>query len=381
MPASKDDEAKESKLVSFLAFLAMVVGAVLAVVSSRATQSESLWAVDRLVRVDTSYENSMPVLTTRKVFCIMLGVGVSVCVAAIIGCLGAVFRHKKIVCCYVVLAAIFTLSMVAGGVQTIQRKFQVEELVSEQVETLCEPEMYMKFGLNLPCSWGAIYNRSGPGCGPPCEKRLEVLRDPQVDGCGLLPILCKDFTYTQFAATECTALALEQNQEWYAIVADASGCEAFCNEDIVCQQYIVARSTAGMESAAVECVLMSGLPARHPAPTWTALPLGQGPAHLGNSEKSCYKRVEPLVLEKFRESNSFLSMMTIILACVLFCSTSVTCCLMYNVNVKRKGKPTGCELFIMLFPCCGEGVRKKFDGRKFQRTGSGESEDDDEAKE
>merc|ERR1712125_247779 len=74
-------------------------------------------------------------------------------------------------------------------------------------------------------------------------------------------------------------------------------------------------------------------------------------------------RTKPYVLQRFQDYGAKLAAATITLGLVLVLSGTVTCGLMYNINVRRSGKPTGQALCLMLCcPCCPQPPPRKFAG-------------------
>mmetsp|Transcript_45322 Transcript_45322/g.129385 ORF Transcript_45322/g.129385 Transcript_45322/m.129385 type:complete len:389 (+) Transcript_45322:85-1251(+) len=377
MPASKDEEEKESNRAAWLAALASLTGLVLVVVSVAAMRSGALFVVDRLVLLDAAWRGRLdtppPVVTTRRIFEVLIFVGFLVICTSFLGIMGARTRHKSAVCTYVVFAAIFTVIMLAGGISTIQRKALVEPLIARQVVDLCNATTYIRLATQLRCKFAKSYAPSEiTPCGVFCDFRANLLR--QLQGCIVMPRLCEQFFYEEFRSGDCAAEIAQGGSAIYMASETSERCRQLCDDDIRCTAY----AHSGAAPAKPErCLLGQGVAADHPPPRWSALAPTQAAEYLGGGGRvSCFRRTEPRVLERFRTHGTRLAVSTMVLGLVLTVSTTFSCCLMYNLNIKRRGRPTAAELALMLCcPCCARDAHRKFS--KPQE--SDESDEEEEA--
>jgi len=80
----------------------------------------------------------------------------------------------------------------------------------------------------------------------------------------------------------------------------------------------------------------------------------------GNTPK-CYERTMPQTLGRFQYYGWYLALTTIALGITLSLSVCLTCVFAYNSNFRRRDKPNGTELCMMLFcPCFAEHYDRKF---------------------
>merc|ERR1712187_300425 len=63
----------------------------------------------------------------------------------------------------------------------------------------------------------------------------------------------------------------------------------------------------------------------------------------GGWTHKCFKRKEPLILVKFLNTGMYLALSTSLVGILLLLSTFCTCCILYNVNMSRRGLPTAIE--------------------------------------
>jgi len=350
-----------------LAAVSLMAGVLLAAVSFAGLRSEALWTIDRIVVFNVAWQGGrgtlLPLLTTRRIFKILVGVGLVVSAAAVVGILGARTRHKSLVCTYVALASTLSAVTLMGGVQAIQRKSVVEPLVHREVMDLCNATRYIRLSSAMGCKWASAYAPSEvPSCGNICQWRVDVFG--QMRGCAVMPRLCTSFFYEELnpgmGASDCVAAISQTGSAMYGASEGRAACQDLCDKDIRCAAY--AYSSASLAKPEL-CLLGAGVASAHPSPEWSAflLPTEATAFLSGGSNLQCYRRTEPRVLDDFRTHGTRLAVTTLTLGLILAVSTVNSCRLMYNVNMRRRGKPSATELGAMMCcPCCAQETHSKF---------------------
>jgi len=362
MPATKYEEEKESNIAAFLATLSLVNGIILCFVSILATRSGALYVIDRLVVFNAAWhtrsEDAPFVLTTRRIYEYLIFVGFLVVMSSVLGIAGAKSRNRHLVCTYVVLAGTFTVVMLAGGVQTIQRRSVVEPMIFSQVKDICNATTYMRLASSIPCKFAESYSPSElTPCGVYCRYRAGLLR--QLQGCTVMPRLCQQFFYEELPPEACAAEITQGHSMMYLAAEGSERCREFCDNDIRCTAYAYSGPSAAKPE---RCLLGQGVGADHLPPRWSPIHPSEAAEYLsGGSRMACFRRTEPMVLARFKTHGMRLAASTMALGLVLLASTAVSCCVMYNANFKRRDLPKGTELALMMCcPCCAGETRRRF---------------------
>jgi len=366
--SGEEDEEKESGRVMALAGLTLIAGLVLLLVSLEAIHSKALFEVDRLVRYNAEYgpgDNAL-VITTRTLFKILVGVGFLVLFSAITGLIGAKQRNKGMVCTYVVTGAVLAMVMLTCATMALNRRSMIEPVVTKQVSELCEPATYIRLAVNMPCDWAVGLvpagedNATAIACGAiacqPKIARLKNLGAAEGGGCWLMQRLCKTFLYEEKPRAEVLVLT-DPNATVYKANRSASqpwvpeSCGDECNDDISCKGYIHT-TIDGSEGAPANCYLNGASRIWRVNPTaWIPMTAAAAEVEIeAAAESKSYLRTEPESIAKFQEENLRMSVVTLVLGVLITISAFVAMVLMYNVNIKRKGKHEGGSLAMMI--CC-----------------------------
>jgi len=256
----------------------------------------------------------------------------------IVCCLAVYTKHKKLAATFTSPTATLALVSVLAGVQAFQRKALVEPVIYDLVEDLCNFTTYVRLGRNIPCDWQADF-ASEPlsECNDFCQARVESLSS--LDGCDILPDLCGAFSYNQVSCEDQVV-----SQQMYSTEAALGGCASKCDDDIACTGYMHNGST---------CVLTAGVETQHPPPDWQLESPESVSPGAGETSWTCFERETPVALEDFESYGTGLAWMTVILGAILLVAACSSMMLLYDANVKRRGKPTARNLaMLMCCPCC-----------------------------
>jgi len=354
-----EDDHQESNVSAYLAFLVALAGIILIIVSIVALLSDALWAVDRLVKFNASFENSMPPITTRRIFALLIVAGSFIIVAALIGIIGAKSRVRILLSIYVITAFCFSMLAVVGSIQAIQRRNTVEPMIIRQVNDFCNGTTYKRLFMNLGCSGANLYAEPLPACNVFCQSRVQTLE--RLDGCKVLPMLCKHFEYQQLSSTECANMLAQSSSMMIAKYHQSEdACRDHCDQNVLCDRFMFLDSSAGVNPYG--CFLNGGSPTNQLFQDWIRIQPSQAinPA-TDLSYARCFSRTESIVSTEFRSEGVRLAVFTLIVSVTLVLSLIYTCCQMYNVSMKRDRQPNGCELAGMVFcPCCTQGLYEKY---------------------
>eukprot|EP00928_Gymnodinium_smaydae_P047033 TRINITY_DN31372_c0_g1_i1.p1 TRINITY_DN31372_c0_g1~~TRINITY_DN31372_c0_g1_i1.p1 ORF type:complete len:443 (+),score=72.61 TRINITY_DN31372_c0_g1_i1:80-1330(+) len=355
-----EDERSQGFGTACLALLALLYGHVLLVVCYIAWSSEAIDTVDSLVRFDLNFGPDTFLPTTKTIFWGLMVVGALVALVAAMGIAAAATRSKGFTSAYVLLSSILAVVMLIAGIEALERRQTVDPIIRGQVEDLCNGTTYIRLTMNLGCPWTSKFNVTTPVCNEFCMDRVTRLR--ALDGCTLLPLLCERFMYEDAGVSQCAASLGQLTTPLYVAAfgmagfdGDSESCAAACDADIMCDSYFYGRATDGT----IKCALTSALPATHQPPEWTALAPADATAYF-SGEPMCWQRTKSRVLEQFEKYDFRVSMVTIVLAFALGISSCGSCLHMYNINVRREGKPNACSLCYMMLCPCFAGDYKRF---------------------
>lgn len=399
MPETEEGKQLESRASAVTASLALVCGLVLVYVSFHGWQSEAVEIVDHLVKYDSTYYHSargtaleIPTLTTKRIMGSVFWMSILVVVVAIVGIMGSLLRHKGPVCAYVLFATCLSLVVLVSSVQTSQRRILADPVLMRQADRLCNASTYIQLTSGLGCSFASDYTQSEvEPCGALCKFRVEQLKRHR--GCHMLPKLCSAFAYERLPGGGCLAAALETGMVAYkhkgaSMCSDE--CRAACDMDIGCDTFINVMHRGGVHE---QCVTLTSRASYHNPANWTRFTKGyqkfldrlrnaSAPADDASIVESnwthqCFRRTKPQVLLEFLDVGMYLSLTTGLLAMLLLLSTFCTCCILYNVNMSRRGLPTAFELgFMMLCPCWSQHVHRKFKEDYFKHHEKGDDDSD-----
>lgn len=385
-PQNDEEEERESSRTACAAGVVLLAGFLLVGVSFCGLETGALFVVDKLVIFDSSWHvgrgmqeaSWYPEITARRIFEALLFIGFIVVLAGILGILGARTRRKELVCTYVVLASIFTVVTFFCAVEVLLRRGAVVPLIERQVRDLCNATTYMRLASHIPCKWTSSYSPAESGsCGQVCQLRTGYLRE--LNGCIVLPRLCEQFFYEELPSDTCATAITEKDSMLYMAlgIKSHSRCKELCDKDIKCEAY--AYSEAAPPAFPERCILGQGVVGTHLPPEWASLsPLDVGEYLSGKGSTKCFRRTDSVVLDNFRRHSARLAACTLLLGFILLGSSLRSCCLMYNVNVKRRDKPTAHELGLMMCcPCCAEEHHRRFNEPSLSEEGSDYDEDDE----
>lgn len=365
MPGQAQDEreAKLSKGVLVSAALGGLCGVISIIVSGVALDSEALWTVDRLVRVNNEFDGQSQLFpTTRSMIFVVLVAGCISIVTSSAGVIGGHTKQKIPVTVYVIVAAITSIFFLFFGWFAFYRMSIVAPMIERQVTTYCNATTYERLALNAPCEWAAgLYGTAVPACGDICQNRITVLNS--FSGCDILPELCKLNVYKDTTAAECiTEIDATEGPVMYATgpgVLTESECLNACDQDIACDGII----SYGPSVTTSVCVKTSGLLVRSPLqpldPTvaaWTpmARPLRVSAALAAGIESTltCKNTDYPSVIDSYNKHASRAGIVIITLGVILLISTTLACFFMYELNMGRPNTPSpGSICYAMLCPC------------------------------
>lgn len=398
MPNTAEEDRLESRASAFTALLTLVCGLFLMSVSFRGMHSEAVDILDDLVKFDTAYPGQMagsdiPPLTTKRIMQSLFWMSILVVVAAVIGIVGSMLRQKGPVCVYVVLASALSLVVLVSAAQTSQRRILAAPMLMRQVEDICMPVRYIRLTHTLGCDFAKVYDEAEMKhpCGPYCQFRVQALQE--FHGCEVLPKLCTSFTYEELQSGGCLSAALQTGMAVYrhtGLPMSADDCHAACDNDIGCSTVI---NLLHEGSGQAQCMVLSARASFHSTANWTEV--GQGARlYLGKHGNAtgtvngwthqCFRRAQPRVLVEFMDCGLRLAVATASLGVALLLSVFCTFCILYNVNMSRRGLPTALELgLMMLCPCCSHHVHRRFHEDYFEKDfaegdSDGEEEDSDD---
>lgn len=390
MPATAGEKQLESRASAATAALALVCGLVLAYVSFNGWQGDAVEVVDHLVKFDSTYLSStrgvleIPTLTTKSIMRSVFWMSILVVITSIIGVVGSLLRQKGPVCTYVLFATCLSLVVLVSAVQTSQRRILAGPVLMRQAERLCNTSTYIQLSAGLGCNYTSQYNQEEVDvCGTLCTFRVDQLK--KHNGCTLLPRLCSAFTYEQLEGGGCLAAALGTGMVAYKhrgapMTADA--CRHSCDNDIGCDTFINMEHTDGR----TQCVVLTTHAVERSPANWTQFTKGFQNLLTTKPNASaaqawthqCFRRAKPEVLLEFMDLGLHLAVTTALLAVLLLLSTVCTCCILYNVNMSRRGLPTAWELaLLMLCPCFSQHVHRKFNEEYFADKDEEEEDDSD----
>lgn len=396
MPATDDEKRLESRASAVTASLALVCGLVLLYVSFWGWQSDAVDTVDHVVKFDSTYLSSargvleIPTLTTRMIMRSVFWMSVLVVIVAIVGIVGSLLRHKGPVCAYVLFATCLSLVVLVSSVQTSHRRILAGPVLMRQAEKLCNTRTYIQLSTGLGCTFASHYNQSEvDSCGALCKFRVDQLKKHR--GCEVLPKLCSAFDYERLEGGGCLAAALGTGMVAYKHKGSSMcshACRTECDRDIGCDTFIHMKWSGGKE----QCVVLTARATYHDPANWTHFTKGfrkvltrlrndSAPAENASLvgahlEHQCFRRAKPEVLLEFMDIGLYLAVTTGVLAALLLLSTFCTCCILYNVNMSRRGLPTAFELgFMMCCPCFSQHVHRKFKEDYFRDDEKGEDSD------
>jgi len=282
--------------------------------------------------------------------------------------------------------------VLVSSAQTSQRRLLATPVLMRQAENLCNTSTYIQLSTGLECNYTKLYDKSEvPPCGPLCEFRVKELRKNK--GCSVLPRLCSAFDYEELEGGGCLEAALDTGMVAYKHKGESmtfDSCKEACDSDIGCDTFITLSHTGGE----AQCVILSARATWHNPRNWTKFTRGFRKflaRHQNRSAESdssnvmgegwdhqCLRRTKPQVLLDFMDMGLYLAVTTASLAVVLLLSTFCTCCMLYNVNMNRRGLPTALELgLMMLCPCFSAHVHRKFHEEYFDESAKAIHDEDD----
>jgi len=359
----------ESRRTSLSAFLTLICGCLLLGVSIAGSRSDAIHTVDQLAIFEALWPNeileksahhsweraaeAVPTFTIARIMKFLTGISVVVIAASLLGIAGTISRHKNLVCTYVLLASCLSACVLLNAAQATQRKSVAEPLIRRQVFDLCNASTYVRLGRNLNCEWSKeLQSLPLTPCMDVCQWRVQLLE--HMSGCSLLPRLCKKFEYQPLAQEACAA-TVTSGKTSAEFVAGLSECQDRCDQDITCTDFA---HQSAMKADSGRCTLFGrafdlSLPS---AGVFAEKTLAQD-----DGDRHCYRRVQPTVLRKFSSHEWYICVCTVALGALLVMSSACTCCLMYNVNIDRRGQPTGLELACMMFcPACADRIHRRY---------------------
>merc|ERR1712125_260125 len=165
-----------------------------------------------------------------------------------------------------------------------------------------------------------------------------VLRLEKLDGCELLPELCKKFLYAELVSSaDCfnqvlPKLAASKNAMYGAryLSRDFRGqsaeeqideCKEQCDADIMCETFVFSDASPKTENVP-RCLLTAGTPSLHGTAAWTKVEANGLLQYVG-PEPKCFDRTKPYVLQRFQDFGAKLAAVTIVLGIVLVISGMV----------------------------------------------------------
>lgn len=382
MTAERSEKATQrvvwSSTVSIFAGLGLIV------ISFLGLRSQALWVVDKLI----DFNEDGPALifnSSRFIFTFLIFVGLLIILVSLVGVLAARTRHKQVVCGTVVLAGALAIMMVTSAIAAFNRRIFLEGVLTRQMSSLCNASTYITQGFQLGCDWADSYDpQEVPACSAICQQRVEILRP--LDGCRVLPLLCKSFEYEEIAYSYCVALAdkylsAQYNLHLYNASLGPDACRTACNKDPRCSAIAYAPAT---EAKPTRCLLIPGLAHQHDQ-LWGSFSVWpEAEEYLsGSSPPTCERQLDPTAISRFQLHNLRLVIATLSLSFVLLASTCCTCCFMYNVNMLRADRPSGLQLALMMCcTCCSHHLHKRYNepgGIESEEEEEEETEDSDEA--
>ncbi|CAJ1354527.1 unnamed protein product [Effrenium voratum] len=271
-------------------------------------------------------------------------------------------RHKCLAASYAISSASLAAVTLILALQVLQRIQVVTPMVGRQVEHLCNATTYIQMGSALECHWASHYAGEGvQPCGVACNWKVSMLQK----GCHLMPQLCEAFDYQALPTANCSQLLGASaplrsggeasqtlpSQRLFVASAGEANCRRACDKDIQCRDF-------AHEEASKLCLHFSGTVALHAAP-WAPL----APSQVQSSMKAatCWRRSDPMILQRFAMHNTRLATTAILLAIILGVSALCSFSLMYNMNHRRRRKPDASQLgFLMFCPCCAGRLHNRF---------------------
>ncbi|CAJ1448353.1 unnamed protein product [Effrenium voratum] len=311
-----EERQSERRLARVWACASLVVGSLLVLASMIGSQSEAILLMDRVVRLDTAgpyggdLDGASRVLTTLSLVHVLLFVGFAVVVTSLLGLTATQGRHKCLAASYAISSASLAAVTLILALQVLQRIQVVTPMVGRQVEHLCNATTYIQMGSALECHWASHYAGEGvQPCGVACNWKVSML---QQKGCHLMPQLCEAFDYQALPAANCSQLLGEASQtlpsqRLFVASAGEANCRRACDKDIQCRDF-------AHEEASKLCLHFSGTVALHAAP-WAPL----APSQVQSSMKAatCWRRSDPMILQRFAMHNTRLATTAILLAIIL----------------------------------------------------------------
>lgn len=342
----EEEQYRQSCTVGILTSLAFLAGIILLLVSIFAVKSHELWVIDRLVKFEFR-DSDVVVLTTRRIFMLLLGVSAAVMIVCLVGLIASLTRHKKLASAFTTPTAILALISLFSGLQAFERKALVEPIIFDLVDDLCNFTTYVRLGRNIPCEWEDDFASEPPSdCNEFCQGRVQSLSS--LDGCDILPDLCGAFSYAEVGCDE-----QGRSKDMYSTDATSDECATKCDDDIACTGYL--------HDGGSTCVLTAGVEAQHPSPEWQAETSSTLNVSSGAISWQCFEREAPVALTDFESYGTRLAWSTVVLGAVLMLTACSSTCLLYDTHVKRRGKPTARNLgMLMCCPCCASDRHQKW---------------------
>lgn len=192
MAQDEDQGGEESKkyVAVGLYVCAMLLAVASVVISFFGVSSDPVWVVDRLMVYNVGFQSeeaqTPPTLTTHQCFRFMLACSIILLLAMMVGVVAALFRNKLLKALVVVIALLYCLCAVASVSFILTRYSMVTPTVYREMNFFCNETNYDRLYANMNCT-GAL--TPAPVCSQVCLDRVSALL--QVDGCTLLPMLCK----------------------------------------------------------------------------------------------------------------------------------------------------------------------------------------------
>lgn len=387
-----DYEELEARRTSCLAVLAFAAGGLLTALAVVGLRNTAMRDVDRLVIFNALWPTynkqgmwrevmdvAVPAMTTRRIMRILLGTSIVVMLASLLGLAGVRTQRKGLVCTYTLVASVLAAWTVMAALELAERGWLATPLIHRQVEDLCNATEYIRLGEEMNCTWVTVYERyEVDPCGEVCAFRAKVLS--RLDGCRLLPHLCRRFEYNLMPAGDCER-SLADVSNGYGSFVGGLDCQRECDRDISCDAIAV-------KEGSEHCLLLRGRSSLHKPPQWLQIPqavnvstfLGSTSAQVestvprrlaagvpsapaAGAPPLCFARGIPKTLAEFESLSAYLVAATAVLGATLLVSLFCTCCQMYNINMLRQGKATATEELAMMFcPCCTEDLHDRYHG-------------------
>ena len=192
----QDEERTRERLAARAwALVSMCAGGLLVLLAMHGTQSEAIYLMDRVVRMDTAgpwggqLDWARRIVTTKSLVTMLLFVALLVIFISCLGVTATQGRHKCMASSYALSSTSCAGVICMMAMQILQRIQVVQPLIEHQVQHLCNATTYIQLGSALDCSWAGKYGEIIP-CSTGCRWKLDILGQ---QGCWLLPHLCESF--------------------------------------------------------------------------------------------------------------------------------------------------------------------------------------------